>query len=167
MKVAIAIERSITIPAPHARVWELMGDLEGTIRRFPKLRRLKKLGDNAYLWEMAPIGSRIANISHAVSYGARYKVELERGVVSWTPIPNQGNASISGAFTLEDIGAATRLSFRVEGELRDVPVPLMYRLLAPAFIQGKFTRLVDVFLEATAAAVGLSKGEIEAARHAA
>lgn len=160
MKVAIAIERSIRIAAPYASVQSLMRDLQGTIQRFPKLRRLRKLGDDAYLWEMAPIGSRIAGIAHEVVYGARYQVDLDRGIVRWTPIPGQGNASIAGAFRLEDLRGATRLTFRVDGELRDVPVPIIYRLIAPAFIQGKFTRLVDVFLENTAAAAGLAPAAI-------
>lgn len=86
-------------------------------------------------------------------YGAQYRVDDKRGEVSWTPIPRQGNASIEGRFQLAARGTGTRLSFNVKGELRDVPVPLMYRLLAPPFIQGKFTRLVDIFLEETRASL--------------
>lgn len=149
MKVSIAIERSLDVPAPLARLQPLMADIEGTVRRFPKLRRLRKLKPSQYVWEMEPIGSRIANISHEVVYGAHYKVDAARGELSWTPLPQQGNASIEGWFRIEPRGAHSRISFKVTGELRDVPVPLMYRLVAPAFIQGKFTRLVDIFLENT------------------
>jgi len=154
MNVNLAIERSVEIPAPYARVKTLLQDLEGTIKRFPKLKRLKKLGEREYLWEMQTIGSRMAKIAHDVSYGARYDVDVERGEVRWKPLPKQGNATIEGGFNLDDLGDdTTRLSFRVKGELRDVPVPLLYRPLAPAFIQGKFTRLVDEFLERSAKAV--------------
>ncbi len=153
MNVDIAIARSIDIDAPRSRLGKLFADLEATIRRFPKLKRLKKLGEDQYLWEMATIGSRLANIAHEVSYGAHYTVDGKRGSVSWKPIPEQGNARIEGEFRLEDLGGKTRLHFRVGGRLRDVPVPLLYRVVAPAFIQGKFTRLVDVFLERTAEAV--------------
>ena len=152
MNVDIAIARSIDIDVPRAQVGKLLADLESTIRRFPKLKRLKKLDEDQYLWEMSPIGSRLANIAHEVSYGAHYTVDGKRGSVSWKPIPAQGNASIEGEFRLEDLGGRTRLHFRVGGRLRDVPVPLLYRVVAPAFIQGKFTRLVDVFLERTAEA---------------
>ena len=149
MKVAISIERSIEIAAPVTKVQTLFKDLEGTIGRFPKLRKLSKLGDNSYLWEMSAIGSSVANISHEVSYGARYDVDLENNQLIWQPIPKTGNANIEGSFRLADRGDKTQLTFRVRGDLYDVPVPLMYRLLAPAFIQGKFTRLVDIFLERT------------------
>jgi hypothetical protein len=149
MKVNIEIERSALVPVPYRQVEPLLQDLEGTIGRFPKLKMLTRLGENRYLWEMRTIGSRIANIAHDVSYGAEYQLDLSRGELSWKPLPNQGNATIEGYFRIAADKDDTRLSFRVRGELRDVPVPLLYRVVAPPFIQGKFTRLVDTFLEHT------------------
>ncbi|WP_028009413.1 hypothetical protein [Solimonas flava] len=149
MNVDIKIERSVEVEAPYARVVPLLDDLEGTIRRFPKLKKLTKVGANAYLWEMSTIGSKAANIAHEVSYAAHYTVNAKRGEMSWKPLPDYGNATIEGRFALLDQGKKTKLVFDVKGKLRDVPVPLMYRLLAPPFIQGKFTRLVDIFLEST------------------
>lgn len=153
MKVGIQIERSLDIPAPYVQAQPLLQDFETTIRRFPKLRKLTRLKDGAYLWEMSPIGSKIARISHEVVYAAHYRVDAERGELSWTPLRDHGNASVSGHFRLSDRGDKTRLSFAVSGELREVPVPLMYRLAAAPFIQGRFTYLVDQFLQRTAEAV--------------
>lgn len=149
MEVAIEIERSINVPAPYSQTQSLLQDLEGTIRRFPKLKNLKRLGEMAYLWQMAPIGSKAANISHEVAYAAQYAVDLKKGRLSWKSLPQYGNATIEGAFHLATDAAQTRLTFHVFGELRGVPVPFLYRLVAPPFIQGKFTHLVDVFLEKT------------------
>jgi carbon monoxide dehydrogenase subunit G len=150
VNVNIKIERSLEVAAPLSEVSRLLEDIEGTIRRFPKLRKLTRVGDDAWLWEMAPIGSKAAGIAHEVRYGAQYTVDAQRGRLSWKPVPKQGNATIEGAFQLSANGSnSTRLTFDVKGELRDVPVPLVYRLLAPPFIQGKFTRLVEIFLEAT------------------
>ena len=153
MNVDIKIERSVEVEAPFATVAPLLDDLEGTIRRFPKLKKLTKVGNNAYLWEMSTIGSKAANIAHEVSYGAQYTINARRGELSWKALPDHGNATIEGRFQLLDRGGKTKLVFDVKGKLRDVPVPLMYRLLAPPFIQGKFTRLVDIFLENTREAV--------------
>jgi len=149
MKVNISISRSLDIDLPPAKVKVLFQDLEATIGRFPKLRTLKKLGPDQYLWEMNPIGSQIANISHEVRYGAHYTVDAKRGELSWKPLPKQGNASVEGSFRTLEQGGGTRLEFVVKGELFDVPVPLMYRLVAPTFIQAKFAALVDAFLERT------------------
>ncbi|SFF50462.1 Carbon monoxide dehydrogenase subunit G [Fontimonas thermophila] len=156
MKVSISIARSVEVPAPGERVRTLLQDYESAIRRFPKLRKLTALAPNTYLWEMAPIGSRTAGIAHEVSYAARYHVDLRAGVLRWEPLPGHGNATIEGQMRLEERGPSTRLFFDVRGELRDVPVPFMYRLVAPPFIQGTFTRLVDVFLEQTRDALILS-----------
>lgn len=153
MKVNISINRTLDIALPPAKVLPLLKDLEGTIGRFPKLRHLKALGPNQYLWEMNAIGSKIANIAHEVRYGAHYTINEKQGELSWTPLPRQGNASIAGSFHIKPQGSGTRLSFHVKGELFDVPVPLMYRLVAPTFIQAKFAALVDAFLERTHAAL--------------
>jgi hypothetical protein len=153
MQVSIAIERSLSVPLAYERVIALFGDLEGTIRRFPKLKRLTRLGERAYLWELQTIGSRLANVAHDVSYAARYRVDAAHGQLSWEPLPGHGNAAIAGSFHLDRQGPGTRLDFTVRGELYEVPVPLIYRPLAPPFIQGKFTRLVDIFLERTRAAL--------------
>lgn len=149
MKVNISIARSVDMPTGIARARSLLDDYENTIRRFPKLRKLTPLDRQSYLWEMAPIGSKAAGISHEVSYAARYEVRADAGELVWTPLPRHGNAVIEGRMRVQSRGSGSRLSFDVRGELRDVPVPLMYRLVAPPFIQGKFTRLVDVFLEQT------------------
>ena len=163
MNINIEIERSIRVPAPYVKVQSLLQDLEGTIRRFPKLRKLSRIGDDSYLWEMETIGSRIAKIAHDVAYGARYSVDMRKGLLSWKPVPRQGNASIEGWFKLTDQGVDTQMTFRVWGELREVPVPLMYRLLAPPFIQGKFTHLVDEFLARTGQALAGTGGNTFAA----
>lgn len=149
MNVTIKIERSLDVEIPYSKASRLLEDLEGTLGRFPKLKRLSRVGDNAYVWEMAPIGSKIANISHAVTYGAQYSLDRERGILRWKPLPKKGNATVEGYFQITEREKGVQLSFDVRGELRDVPVPLMYRLLAPAFIQGKFAYLVDAFLERT------------------
>lgn len=158
MNVDINVERKLEVALPLSEVRPLLDDLEGTLRRFPKLRKLTRLGDREYRWDMAIIGSRTANIAHEVVYAARYTVDAKRSELRFRPMPEHGNATLEGRLRLVDHGATTQLAFEVRGRLRDVPVPLMYRLLAPAFIQGKFTRLVETFLEATRDAVLASPG---------
>lgn len=164
MKVNLSIERSLPVPASATQVIALFDDLESTIGRFPKLKKLSKLGPQRYRWDMEVIGSRIANIAHSVSYGAEYRIDGERGELSWIPVKGVGNASIEGRFRVRADGQGSVLSFSVRGELQDVPVPLMYRLIAPAFIQGKFTALVDRFLERTAEALAAAPVEKKAGR---
>jgi len=153
VKINIEVERKTDIAAPPAQVLETLKNLDATLKRFPKLRKLTPLGACDYRLDMQTIGSKIANIAHDASFGARCVVDETKGEIRWTPIPKVGNAQIEGLLRIKAEGSITRLSFRVRGELHDVPVPLMYRLVAPAFIQGKFTALVDAYLERTSVAV--------------
>jgi len=149
VNVDINVERKLEVALPIDTVSPLIDDLETTLKRFPKLRKLTRLGDKEYRWDMAVIGSRAANIAHEVSYAARYTIDTRNTEIRFKPMPEHGNATLEGRLRLVDHGSTTQLAFEVRGRLRDVPVPLMYRLLAPAFIQGKFTRLVEDYLEAT------------------
>lgn len=149
MKIDLAIDRSVVLPVAYARAESLLTDIESTIRRFPNLKRLSPLGNDAWLWEMKTMGSRFAKIAHDVSYGARYTLDAERGVVRWVPVEGKGNAVIAGEFQLAEHAEGTVFSFRVRGTLHDVPVPLLYRPVAPTFIAAKFATLIERFLERT------------------
>ena len=72
MKVNIEVERSVNVELPAERVRKLFDDLETTIGRFPKLKRLNKVGPDQYVWELSTIGLRVAKIAHDVTYGAHY-----------------------------------------------------------------------------------------------
>ena len=167
MKVDIEIERSISIPLPPEKVRPLFDDIEGTVARFPKLKKLSKVAKDQYVWELSTIGSRIAKIAHDVSYGAHYQRSADGSELSWKPLAGKGNASIGGVFRVAESKGGSEISFKVKGELRDVPVPLIYRLVAPAFIQGKFIHLVETFLERTRDALLEQKAAAPAKKKAA
>jgi carbon monoxide dehydrogenase subunit G len=155
MNVEIEIERSATVPVAYAQAQALLHDVENTIRLFPKLRKLTRQKDGSYLWELAPIGSKVANISHEVSFAARFVVDPQEGLVHWKPVKGKGNARIEGRLQLRPHGQATAMSLRVNGDLYDVPVPLMFRLVAPSFIQGKFAALVERYFVKLGESLGL------------
>lgn len=163
MNVKIEIERSAIVPVNYDQARSLLLDVEDTIRLFPKLRRLTRQRDGSHLWEMAPIGSKVANISHAVSFAARFVVEPDQGLVHWKPVKGKGNASIEGCLQVKPHGAQTDMSLRVSGDLRDVPVPLMFRLVAPPFIQGKFSALIEHYFVKLGHALELPPEAIRAA----
>lgn len=155
MNIDLAIDRRLLLPVDYSRAEPLLADIEGTIRRFPNLRNLTRLDERSWLWEMRTMGSRLAKIAHDVSYGARYTQDLKGGRLSWEPVPGRGNASISGEFRIRRAPTGTELAFQVRGRLFEVPVPLLYRPVAPKFISMKFEALVQRFLAATGEALGL------------
>lgn len=154
MNIRIEIERHRNVMMAREEFARLSRDIEGTLRQFPKLKKLTPLGAQDYRIDLKTVGSSLARVAHDVSFGTRCLVDPTKAALSWTPLPDVGNAQIEGLLKLNEEGKSLRLSLSlaVRGELHDVPVPLMYRLVAPAFIQGKFAALVDVFLERFAAA---------------
>jgi hypothetical protein len=160
MNVNIEIERKTLLPVAYTAARELLDDVEGTIRLFPKLRKLTRQKDGSYLWELAPIGSKVANISHEVAFAARFLVDPDKGLVQWKPVKGKGNAGIEGRLQVRPRGEQTEMSLRVSGELHDVPVPLMFRLVAPAFIQGKFAALVERYFIKLGESLGISDDAI-------
>ncbi|MGQ0696623.1 MAG: hypothetical protein ACT4PZ_00130 [Panacagrimonas sp.] len=154
MNIRIEFERHRNVSMTREQFARLSRDIEGTLRQFPKLKKLTALGAQDYRLDMKTIGSSVARIAHDVSFGARCVADPTKAELSWMPLPDVGNAQMEGLLKLNDEGKSLRLtlSLSVRGELRDVPVPLMYRLVAPAFIQGKFSALVDAFLERVASA---------------
>ena len=151
MNIKIDIERHKTVPVTQAQLAGLLTDVEATLKKFPKLRKLHALGEQDYRLDMQTIGSSVAKIAHDVSFGARCSADPAKSTLSWKPLPKVGNAQVEGLLQLAGEGKSTRITLRVKGELHDVPVPLMYRLVAPAFIQGKFSALIDAFLDKLAA----------------
>ena len=163
MNVKIEIERSAVLPVAYSQVHELLRDVEGTIRLFPKLRKLTRQKDGSHLWELAPIGSRVANISHEVSFAARFVADPDKGLVQWKPVKGKGNASIEGRLQVKPRDDKTDMTLRVWGDLREVPVPLMFRLVAPPFIQGKFAALVERYFIKLGESLGVSDDAIRGA----
>ncbi len=147
MNIKIEIERHCDVSMTREQMTAMLKDVEGTLKKFPKLKKLHAMGAQDFRLDMQTIGSKIAKIAHDVSFGARCVTDPAKGELSWKPLPKVGNAQIEGLLRLRGEGKAAKLSLRVRGELHDVPVPLMYRLVAPAFIQGKFSALVDAYLE--------------------
>lgn len=162
MNIKIEVERHKTVPVPQAQLAGLLKDVEGTLKKFPKLKKLNALGGQDFRIDMQTIGSSIAKIAHDVSFGAHCTADVAKSELVWKPLPKVGNAQLEGQLRLAGEGKSTRLSLRVRGELHDVPVPLMYRLVAPAFIQGKFSALVDTYLEKLAASASSAKTQISA-----
>lgn len=153
MNITLDIERRLLLPVDHASAIRLLDDLEATIGRFPNLKKLSRIAEQSYLWEMRTMGVRIARIAHDLSYAARYEIDHEAGAIRWQPVAGHGNARIAGEIRLARRAAGTEMLFRVEGVMHDVPVPLLYRPLAGPFIVNKMSVLIERFLAATSAAL--------------
>ncbi len=142
-EIAIELKRKFQVGVPTEHAFELLADVPRSVGHFPKLQQLVELGDNAYRWEMEPMGT--AGISHQVVYACRYQPDAQQCSVVWTPVPKIGNGRIQGQWTLTPIAAGTAIAFHTHGAL-DVPVPRLLRSVAEPFVTAEFTRSVDTYI---------------------
>lgn len=147
MNVDIAINRSAHLNVPASKALALLQNVEAALRCLPKLAHLRDLGGGRYTWKMKTIGSRTARVAYDAKFGAQTVFDQQAGRLAWTPVKGAGNAELAGEISVTADGGSSRLSIKVSGTLRDVPVPLLYRPMAAPFIRGKFIGLADGFLE--------------------
>lgn len=156
MNINLNIERRLLLPVDHNRALSLLDDLEATISRFPKLKQLTRQDNDCYLWELRTMGVRIAGIAHDVSFGAQYAIDHPNAAILWQPLPEHGNAQLSGEIRLTPVGSQTDMLFRMEGVIGEVNVPLLYRPLAGPFIVNKVGTLIERFLVRTAETLAMT-----------
>lgn len=144
MDMKINLKRTASFQASPDTIRQQLNDLPGMLGLFPKLDHIKPIGPSAYQWTLKPIGA--AGVEHAVIYGADYAVDANRLKVSWTPVKGVGNATLEGWIHFQEAGNRIDLAVHIEGQLRDMKVPLALRLVTPTFINKTFEALVDKFL---------------------
>jgi len=142
-EIAIELKRQFQVSASTPQAFELLADVPRSVGHFPKVQQLIDLGDNAYRWEMEPMGT--AGISHQVVYACRYEPDLGRRTVCWTPVPKVGNGRIQGQWSLTPVASGTAITFHTHGAL-DVPIPRLLRSMAEPFVTGEFARSVDTYI---------------------
>lgn len=143
--VTIDIEREFSTQSAPGTVFELLADVPRSASHFPKVLRLTDLGDNAFRWEMEPIELGGHTLQQSV-YASRYRSDVGRLAVSWTPVEGVGNGLVEGSWEIEAEGGGSRVRLLSRGELTlDFP-GLLQPIVAP-LVSFEFGRLVDGYVE--------------------
>jgi hypothetical protein len=140
--VPLQSHRSEDLPVHVDRVHPLIHDIPGTIRMFPELRRIIELGANTYRWELEPLGTIAYKVP--ITFATRFSVDAAARRVTWTPVPEVGNARLAGALAFAAAAAGTRFSLRVEGKII-LPLPFLLKPVAAPVVASEFERLVEGF----------------------
>lgn len=141
--VTLKIKRQFHVPASPTRVFEILADVPCSVSHFPKVQRLKDLGDGVYRWELEEIGA--AGIHHVVVYACRYVSDIETGSVEWTPIDDVGNGRISGYWQISAHPDGTQIEFRTDGKLQ-IPGPGLLAPIVAPIVREIFSGLIDEYI---------------------
>ena len=81
-------------------MFDLPSDLPGSARHFPKVHRLVEIGPDTYRWEIEKIGLGQVNVQTVCA--SRCVASRPKGTIAWTPLRGEGNALVSGHWTIRD-----------------------------------------------------------------
>jgi len=145
--MAIAVPFDLTyefaVKARAPEVFAVLSDVPASASHFPKVARLVDLGRGTYRWEMEKVGTAKINIQTV--YASNYVSDQKKGTVVWTPVKGEGNALISGSWTITDKKKSTHLVLKINGEL-NVPLPGLMRLVVAPVITGENERLIEKYV---------------------
>jgi len=141
--VSIDLGFEFDVKAKAAEVFELLSDVPTSASFFPKVDKLVDLGGNAYRWEMAKIGVGSANLQ--TIYASKYVANKTKGTVVWTPVKGEGNALVSGSWTIKDNKKSTNLVLDIQGEL-SLPLPGLMKMMVAPVVEAEFEKMVEQYI---------------------
>lgn len=144
-----------TVRASASEVFGVLADVPTSASFYPGVDQLVDLGGNAYRWEMEKIG--LPHLTLQTVYAARYTSSKAKGTVSWTPVPDQGNARVSGNWKITKDKSGTHLVLAVQAEL-DLPLPALMQPVLHPLVQAEFERLTERYIDNLATRFG---GEVD------
>ncbi|HPU50767.1 MAG TPA: SRPBCC family protein [Burkholderiaceae bacterium] len=132
------------VKAKASDVFALLSDVPASASHFPKLAKLVDLGDHCYRWEMEKVGTASMNIQTV--YASRYVADKKKGTIVWTPVEGEGNALVSGSWTITDKKTSTHIVLAIKGELQ-VPLPAMMKKMVAPFVVSENEKLVEKYID--------------------
>lgn len=143
--VDFEIERTFEAACPYDRVFDVLADVPRSVSHFPKVESLVELGGGKYRWEMEKIGLDRYHIQTV--YACKYVSDREKGSVKWTPVKGEGNAEVSGKWTIKALDETrTRVKLETKGTM-SLPLPSLVRIVVAPVVRAEFTRLIDQYLQ--------------------
>ena len=144
ISVNIDLAYEFDVKAKAAEVFEVLSDVPTSASHFPKLDKLTDLGDGAYQWEMAKVGTAQVNIQTV--YASKYVSNKAKGTVVWTPVKGVGNAQVGGNWKIVDNKTSTNITLSIKGTV-DVPLPGLMKMVVAPVVEGEFEKLVDKYID--------------------
>jgi carbon monoxide dehydrogenase subunit G len=146
MNVKIDLGYEFDVKASAADVFAVLSDVPTSASFFPKVDKLVDLGDGGYRWEMEKIG--VASVNLQTIYASKYVSNKAKGTVMWSPIKSEGNALVSGSWTIRDNKnkKSTNLVLQINGDL-EIPLPSLMKMVVAPIVEGEFEKMVEKYID--------------------
>lgn len=142
VEVEISTEFDANCAAEFA--YEVLADVPFSASHFPKLDKLTDLGDGKFRWEMGKIG--IDRYSIQTVYASKFVGDPEKLTVKWTPVKGEGNALVSGKWTLKEKNGVTHIKLSTKGEM-EMPLPSLVKFVVAPIVKAEFEGMIEKYVE--------------------
>lgn len=143
LTVAIELGFEFDVKASAKEVFEVLADVPESASHYPKVEKLTNLGDGAYRWQMEPIG--VGTLHLQTVYASTYVVNKTKKTVTWTPVPGEGNAQVSGSWTITAGKKSTKIVLLVEAKL-ELPLPSLMKAVVAPVVESEFEHLTEQYI---------------------
>ncbi len=144
VSVDIDLGYEFTVKSTFKDVFDVVSDVPTSAAFFPKLDKLVDMGDGAYRWEMAKVGTAQVNIQ--TIYASKYVSDRKKGSVVWTPVKGVGNAQVSGSWKITDKKGTTECVLKISGVV-ETPLPGFMKMVVVPVVKGEFEKLVEKYVD--------------------
>jgi len=142
--VDLELGYEFAVPASFGDAFALVSDVPASASHFPKLNRLVPMKRGTYRWEMDPVGPPEAHVQTV--YASTYTANKAKGTVTWKPVPDVGNAQVSGSWALKKLKKGTQLTLHINGSLI-VPLPALVKPVIGPIVAAEFEGLVEDYVD--------------------
>lgn len=144
IKIRAAIKRSEQVTAPGDDVFALLKPVEASTRFFPRVEKIVDLGDDCYFWSLKPMGTQ--KYQHQVEYASQWEFDEEQHTIRWRPLEQNGNARISGVWSIQPGVHQTKVALEIKAELK-LDLPRWMQLVAEPIVQTEFQKLLNTYFD--------------------
>jgi len=146
MSVTVSVELAYEFEVKCAAkdVFAVLADVPTSASFYPQVAKLVDLGKNTYRWEMEKLGTEQVNLQTV--YASKYVTNKKNGTVVWTPVPDVGNAQVSGNWQITPNKKTTQLVLTVEAEVT-LPLPALMKLVVQPVVESEFERMTEQYID--------------------
>lgn len=143
VKIPLELGYEFAVKASAKEVFDVLSDVPTSASFYPQVEQLVDLGDNTYRWEMEKMGLEQVNLQ--IVYASSYRANRKKGLISWEPVPQVGNAQVAGSWQITKNKSSTHLVLTVEGEVT-LPLPGLMKLVLQPVVEAEFERLCEEYI---------------------
>lgn len=143
IEVPFDLQYEFDVRAGADDVFAVLADVPLSASHFPKVHALVPLGGNAFRWELERVGTQKIGIQTV--YASKYVSDAKKRSVKWTPVEDEGNARVSGQWSITPKKGATHVVLKISG-LVTVPLPGLMKIVVEPIVRGENEKLIEQYI---------------------